>query len=105
MNETSFDCLLTLAVPADLEEEVLDHLATHPQWVSGFTVTQAEGVGRELALKSTLEQVRGRSRRRVVQIVMRREHADALLDDLRSNFVTPELAWWLAPLSGFGRFG
>lgn len=104
MNPQSYDCLLTLALPADLEEEVLDHLAVHPEWVGGFSVTHAEGVGRGNLLRSTMEQVRGRSRRRLVQIVMSSEHAQALLDSLRQTFVTPEMAWWTSPINGFGRF-
>jgi hypothetical protein len=98
-----YDCLLTLALPADLEEEVLDHLSAHPQWVRGFSVVQAEGFGEGTQLKSTLEQVRGRSRRRLVQILMRAQDVAALTGSLREIFSTPEIAWWTVPVTGFGR--
>ncbi len=100
----AYDCLLTLALPADLEEEVLDHLSGQREWVSGFSVIHAEGLGAGAALRSTLEQVRGRSHRRLVQLLMKTEHVEPLLESLRREFSTPEMAWWTAPVSGFGRF-
>ncbi len=100
----NYDCLLTLALPADLEEEVLDHLSAHPEWVSGFSVVHAEGFGAGARLRTSMEQVRGRSRRRLVQLLIRQEQVQPLVDSLRSSFSTPEMAWWAAPISGFGRF-
>ncbi len=99
-----YDCLLTLALPADLEEEVLDHLAEHPEWVSGFSVVHAEGLGAGARLRSSMEQVRGRSRRRLVELLMRGEHVEQLLESLRDSFTTPEMAWWTVAITGFGRF-
>ena len=104
MSGPAYDCVLTLALPADLEEEVLDHLAAHPEWVSGFSVVHAEGVGKGAHLRSTMEQVRGRSRRRLVQLLMQGEHVPALVDSLRVAFRSPEMAWWTAAITGFGRF-
>ncbi len=99
-----YDCLLTLALPDALEEEVLDHLATVPNWVRGFTTYRAEGFGAGAKLRSAMEQVRGRSRRHLVQILMRDEHVAPLVASLRSRFSSDEMAWWTVPLSGFGRF-
>ncbi len=99
-----YDCVLTLALPADLEEEVLDLLSGHPEWVSGFSVVHAEGLGAGAHLRSTMEQVRGRSRRRLVELLMRSEHVEQLLERLRSSFTTPEMAWWTVSITGFGRF-
>ena len=99
-----YDCLLTVALPADLEEEVLDHLAAHPEWVKGFSVVHAEGFGAGARLRTSMEQVRGRSRRRLVQLLIRQEHVQGLIDSLRRSFKTPEMAWWASPISGFGRF-
>lgn len=99
-----YDCLLTLAVPADLEEEVLDHLSAHPEWVKGFSVLHAEGFGAGARLRTSMEQVRGRSQRRLLELLIRREHVQSLVDSLRGSFNTPEMAWWTAPIDGFGRF-
>ncbi len=104
MSAPEYDCLLTLALPADLEEEVLDHLAAHPEWVTGFSVVAAEGVGSGARLHSTMEQVRGRSRRRLVQLLMRVEHVPALVESLAAAFSSAEMAWWTTAISGFGRF-
>jgi hypothetical protein len=99
-----YDCLLTLALPDALEEEVLDHLATTPEWVSGFSVTRAEGFGAGAKLRSAMEQVRGRSRRHLIQIPMRAEHVAPMVESLRARFNSDEMAWWTVPLAGFGRF-
>lgn len=98
-----YDCLLTLALPDALEEEVLDHLASLPDWVSGFSITRAEGFGAGARLRSAMEQVRGRSRRHLVQILMRDEHVPLFVESLRSRFRSDEMAWWTVPLTGFGR--
>jgi len=99
-----YDCLLILALPAGLEEEVLDHLADHPEWVSGFSVVHAEGFGAGARLGTSMEQVRGRSRRRLVELLMRREHLQDLLNSLRGSFTSAEMAWWTVAVTGFGRF-
>jgi hypothetical protein len=100
-----FDCLLTLAVPAVLEEELLDHINALPQWVSGHTVVHAEGAGRTAALRSTTEQVTGRAQRRLLMLLMHREHLHPLLNDLAAQFQTPEIAWWVSAVEESGRFG
>jgi hypothetical protein len=100
----AYDCLLTLALPDALEEEVLDHLAASPDWVRGFTITRGEGFGAGAKLRSAMEQVRGRSRRHLIQILLRAEHVAPLVESLRSRFKSDEMAWWTVPLTGFGRF-
>ncbi len=104
MSDLPYECLLAIALPAALEEEVLDHLAAHPQWVGGYTVLQAEGLGRGARLGSSMEKVRGRSRRRMVQILMRNENVQPLIESLQRVFHTPEMAWWTTPIGAFGRF-
>jgi hypothetical protein len=51
-----------------------------------------------------MEQVRGRSRRRLLQILLSQEHVPPLLDALRIAIPSEEVAWWTVPVSGFGRF-
>lgn len=98
------DCLLTLALPQALAEEVLDLLLAHPEWVDGFTVAQAEGFGRQVQLPSVMEQIRGRARRCQVSVLMRQVHTAPLLAALRLAFPHPQAAWWITPLTTFGRF-
>lgn len=103
MNE-SYDCVLTLALPVALEEELLDQLQAHPEWVSGFSIAHEEGYGVGSGLHSTMEKVRGRARRRVVTVLLNRSHAEPLVASLREQFQSPEMAYWITPLLAFGRF-
>lgn len=102
--EHKYSCILTLALPAALEEEVLDHLQAHPEWVSGFSVVQAEGFGASMSLATTMEQVRGRARRRLVTVLAEDGCLEPLLTSLRAEFRNPEMAYWITPLLQFGRF-
>ena len=99
-----YDCQLTIALPAALEEELLDLLRANDQWVSGFSILHAEGFGAGAQQLSTIEQVMGRSRRRLVQILMLREFVDPLRAAIGARFSTADMAWWLTPLLAFGRF-
>lgn len=99
------DCLLTLAVPQALEEELLDTLRAHPDLVRGFTVTPAQGVGQHVELASAMEQVQGRARRVLVQVAMAQPQVPVLIDHLRAALPTPQAAWWVVPLLSFGRLG
>lgn len=98
-----YDCLLTLAIPAALEEEVLDFLQDHPEWVNGFSVIHAEGFGSGSKLRSTLEQVRGRAQRMLIQLLMQQSHSEALLSALQAQYASDEIAWWMTPVTAFGR--
>jgi Protein of unknown function (DUF3240) len=98
------DCLLTLSCPAEVEEELIDVLREHPEWVSGFTSLAAEGFGSGTQLHSAMEQVRGRSRRRMLQVVLSQSNVQALVEVLRTAIPSDEVAWWTVPVTGFGRF-
>lgn len=100
----SFDCQLTIALPAALQEDLLDLLRAQDQWVSGFSVLNAEGFGMGAQQLSTIEQVLGRSRRHLVQILMQREYVEPLRAAIAARFSTSEMAWWLTPVLAFGRF-
>lgn len=100
----AYDCLLTIAFPASLEEEVLDLLRARTEWVSGFSLLAADGFGAGARELSTIEQVLGRSRRRLVQILMHSEQVPLLRDAIAAQFQTADMAWWQSPVSGFGRF-
>ncbi|MBC7213702.1 MAG: DUF3240 family protein [Burkholderiaceae bacterium] len=99
------DCLLTLALPQALEEELLDALLALPEQVPGFTVLQAQGVGAQVALPSSMEQVTGRARRVLVQVALRQDHVPSLLQALKQHLPSPQIAYWIVPLLAFGRLG
>lgn len=100
-----FNSLLTLSLPAALEEDFLDLLQSHAEWVSGFSVIQAEGFGSGSQLRSALEQVRGRARRVLVQLLIDDAHVDAIVGMLRAQYASDEIAWWTSPVTAFGRLG
>lgn len=104
MDTLAHDCLLTLSCPTDVEEEMIDLLREYPEWISGFTSLAAEGHGIGTRLRSTMEQVRGRSRRRLLQVIMDQRNVTELLAVLRERVPSDEIAWWTLPVSGFGRF-
>jgi Protein of unknown function (DUF3240) len=101
---TVHDCLLMLSCPAEVEEDLIDLLREHPEWVSGFTSLSAEGFGSGTTLHSAMEQVRGRSRRRLLQVMMSEACVEPLVAVLRAALPSDEIAWWTTPVTGFGRF-
>lgn len=105
MNECEFDCVMTLALPVALEEEVLDFLLGHPEWVGGFSVVDAQGMGRGAHLHSTMEKVKGRARRRLVSLLLRQVDVEPLVAGLKLEFGGTEMVYWAAPLIAFGRLG
>ena len=99
------DCLLTLAVPQALEEEILDLLWAHPEMVPGFTVLHGQGMGAHVALTSSMEQVQGRARRVFVQVALAQARVPALIEILQQALENPRITYWVVPLLAFGRFG
>lgn len=101
--ETRFDTLLTLTLPAALEDDVLDFLLDHPDWAGGYTVTDAHGMGRGMRLSSTMEQVQGRRRSRQVAIAGEGAQLRQLLAALAQQIPSSEVSYWLLPMTQFGR--
>jgi hypothetical protein len=100
----NLDCCLTIVLPAALEEDFVDQMLEHPEWVRGFVITQAQGAGQNVPLSGAAERVRGRSARVQLQIVMARDDAHALLATLKTAFPMKEVAYWITPVVEFGRF-
>ena len=99
------DCLLTLAVPDALEDEMLDTLRALPHLVPGFTLVKAHGLGTHIELDSAMEQVQGRARRVMVQMALQQAHLPALMDVLKQALPNPQVTYWVVPLLAFGRLG
>lgn len=98
------DCCLTIVFPRALEENLVDHLLTHPELATGFTTSPVEGHGAGAAFHSEREKVRGRSHRSQMQIVMNREDASTLVQHLKEELPNREVAYWITPVMEFGRF-
>jgi len=97
------NCCLTLVCHHLLEERLIDHLLSHPEWVYGFSIFKTEGGSQKERLPSMIEQVRGRSQRVVLQSVMHLEDARALVNHLKLEESNPEMAYWITPVIEFGR--
>jgi hypothetical protein len=97
------NCCLTLICHKSLEERLVDHLLEHPEWVSGFTLTRIEGGSRKEKLPSMLEQVRGRSQRVQIVTVLNLDDAQQLIAHLKASEPNPEIAYWITPVTEFGR--
>jgi hypothetical protein len=96
-------CLLTVALPVALEEEVLDFLRSHRDLVTGFTVVLGHGVGQDASLITTMERVEGRARRALVHIVMGIGDVEVLMSRLRGLLQSKEVFYWAVPLIASGR--
>jgi hypothetical protein len=92
--------LLTLACPSDVVETLIEQLDEHG--FPHFTVFAAEGHGAGAQLASAWEQVRGRERRRIVQLVLHGGRVPALVDALAAEMPSPAVAWWTTPVLAFG---
>ena len=102
-NPPNYDALLTLAMPVALEEDVLDFLLLHPAWAAGFSVIDAQGMGQGAVLQSSMERVQGRSGRKLVMVAGNDVHLRLLLQALVREIRNPHVAYWISPVSSYGR--
>lgn len=97
------DALLTLVLPAALEDDVLDWLQGQTELVSGFSLLHGQGLGPHTTLTTSLERVQGRARRTLVQLALEQGSAQALVARLRQAWPLAEITYWISPLLAFGR--
>ncbi len=102
-DQAHYDAMLTLAIPAALEEDVLDFLLLHPAWAAGFSVLDAHGMGPGTAFISSMEQVWGRGRRKLVLIVGIDTDLRLLVQALAAQLPKPDIAYWISPVLCHGR--
>ncbi|CAG0994827.1 hypothetical protein GEOBC_02578 [Geobacteraceae bacterium] len=97
------NCCLTLLCHKSMEERLVDYLLEHPELVTGFTISRVDGNSQSEELHSMAEQVRGRSRRIEISVVMNLDDAQALLARLKNDEPNREVAYWITPVLEFGR--
>lgn len=100
----TMNTMLTLAIPLSLVEEISDFLLLNPQWASGFSIIDAQGMGQGAALLSAIEKVQGRSKRKLVLVVGEKSRLLDLITALAKKIKNSDVAYWLTPVSDFGRF-
>lgn len=96
------DACLTLILPKGLEARILDKLLQHPEWVGPFNTHRVEGHGDPAGIESPREQVRGRAERVRTEILMDARHVTDLLQELRREFPSRDVAWWISPVLDSG---
>ncbi|MBP6800864.1 MAG: DUF3240 family protein [Zoogloea sp.] len=95
--------VLTLVMPVDVEDALVETLLEHPDLAPGFTSQPVEGHGQRVSFIGTAEHVRGRAAYCRVQLVVPRADADALLALLRERFATSRVFFWMVPAIASGR--
>lgn len=98
-------CRLTIAAPADLEDDIVEMLLRIEPPLGGFSVIQTEGHGLDFEHAHIAERVRGRTARVMVQIVIARARVDGVLERLSTTAARTQTAWWVEPVERFGRLG
>lgn len=96
------DVCLTLVLPKGLESRILDSLLKHPAWVGPFNTHRVEGHGDPEGIASPREQVRGRAERVRIEILMDSSHVAELLQELKREWPSPEVVWWLSSVLDSG---
>jgi hypothetical protein len=96
------DTLLTLIVPASLEETVADLLLDAPSIAVGFTTSLANGHGSEVKLERGNERVRGQGRRVKFEIALRADSLAELRRYLSAALPDANLFFWTVELRSCG---
>lgn len=96
---------LTIVYPRAAERQLLAELLDVAPDLGGFTTFDAHGHGHGFSRASVEEQVSGRAARAVLVAVMAEDAARVLVAALRGRLPSCEIAYWLAPVLDFGRFG
>ena len=89
---------LNLLCPPESEEKLLD-LLLESAVDRLFTTSRAYSHGAEHSQLSNLEQVMGRSRSVLVQVLLDRDELEALLAQLGQSFAGVGLQYWATPVA------
>ncbi len=102
---SSSPVLLTLIVPASLEENLADLLLEAPELAAGFTSSSASGHGAGLRFEAASERVRGRGRRVRFDVAIDAAAAPTLLARLREGLAEANVYYWICPMLECGTLG
>lgn len=100
---TDAGVVLTLVLPIEVEDALLETLLEHPDLAPGFTSQRVEGQGQRVTFIGTAEHVRGRAACCRVQLVVPQASADQLLNILRREFASSRVFFWMVPALASGR--
>jgi hypothetical protein len=94
---------LTVVVPDDLGEALLETLLDMRPALPGFTTLPVSGHGERFDGASVRERVRGRIERRMAWLVLPAEDVTGVLQQLRERMPHPDIVWWVEPVESMGR--
>ncbi len=95
--------VLTLVMPLEIEDALIETLLEYPDLAPGFTTVKVEGHGQRVTFTDTAEHVRGRAAYSRVQLVVPQDAAESLLAILRQHFATGRVFYWMIPTLASGR--
>lgn len=98
-------CRLTIVIPAELEEDVVEMLLCIDPPLGGFSAVHADGHGQDFERANVSERVRGRTARLMLHIVLARTRVQMLLERLHETVAGTQSVWWTEPVEQFGRLG
>jgi hypothetical protein len=90
-------CLLNLVVSPAVEDTVTDWLLTH-EGVSGFSTYPISGHGSSEHAMSLAEQVAGKRRQVLFQLLLPCAAGESLLAEIRRDFRGSGMHYWLMPV-------
>ena len=97
-------CVLNLLIRSQDENDVLDLLQSRADWMRCATVFDAASVGPDLVLSTTMEKIRGRAARLLVQVLTNPASVPALLAGLRPVLDGKSAQYWVTAVSEAGQF-
>lgn len=98
MSET---CLLNLVVAPAVEDTVTDWLLVRDS-VTGFSTYPISGHGSSEHAMSLAEQVAGKRKQILFQLLLPRAQADPLIEEIRRDFHGSGMHYWLVPILDSG---
>lgn len=93
--------LLTIVVPIDLRDDVIDALIGC-QSISGFSLATIAGYSREHSQYDLREQVEGYREFSRFEVMHERQHQGELLVCLRAEFTSAKIRYWITPINEQG---
>ena len=94
--------LITLICTPTLEQSINDWLLEQ-ETVSGFSSMTIHGHGSDPDKLSILEQVEGRKKQVMFQVIMNQENVDELISQLQEAFTGAKIHYWLTPILASGK--
>lgn len=93
--------LLTLVCPSSLERPITNWLFEQ-EMISGFTSTPAYGHGSDPATLSLAEQIEGRKKQFMFQILLSSEISEEVIALLKQEFKETDIHYWSSPITKSG---